>query len=246
MARDFCAMKGGAGVGLPSLNGIWTWLAIVVIIWTSEIIDFRKSQQRRRRAPLWRCAYLFSKETNPKKKKKKTKKNIFQCQTCLSMSTFFSPSKQEEEDNDDDEEEDESVVVRAKRFWPSREVPTTRLSKSARDFVLLFVCFATKSKVRKILKLYFFPWYFFECFLVLRRTYCTYVFPKALNLLYASKGGLPPRRRWRRTCDTRRLSRKTRTNRRNRRILCLFGCRGRNKRIGNRWTRRAAGGGIDD
>ena len=140
-------MKGGAGVGLPSLNGIWTWLAIVVIIWTSEIIDFRKSQQRRRRAPLWRCAYLFSKETNPKKKKKKTKKNIFQCQTCLSMSTFFSPSKQEEEDNDDDEEEDESVV-RAKRLWPkSREVPTTRrLSKSARDFVLLRVCFYRQSQ----------------------------------------------------------------------------------------------------
>ena len=91
-------MKGGAGVGLPSLNGIWTtWLAIVVIIWTSEI-DFRKSQQRR-----WRCAYLFSKETNPKKKKKKTKKNIFQFQMCLSMSTFFSPSKREEEDNNDDD-----------------------------------------------------------------------------------------------------------------------------------------------
>ena len=80
-------MKGGAGVGLPSLNGIWTWLAIVVIIWTSEI-DFRKSQQRRR-APLWRCAYLFSKETNPKKKKKK--KNIFQFQICVSRCRLFSP-----------------------------------------------------------------------------------------------------------------------------------------------------------
>ena len=163
-------MKGGAGVGLPSLNGIWTtWLAIVVIIWTSEI-DFRKSQQRR-----WRCAYLFSKETNPKKKKKKTKKNIFQFQMCLSMSTFFSPSKREEEDNNDDDEEEDESVVRAKRsFWPSREVPTTRLSKSAmRDFVLRVCFFASKSKVRKILKLYFFPWYFFECFFVLLLT--TYV-----------------------------------------------------------------------
>ncbi len=64
---------------------------------------------------------------------------------CLSMSTFFSPSKQEEEeDNDDDDEEEDESVVRAKRFWPfCREVPTTtRLSKSARDFVLrvCFVC----------------------------------------------------------------------------------------------------------
>ena len=68
------------------------------------------------------------------------------------MSTFFSPLKQEDEEDNDDEEEDESVV-RAKR-GPSREVPTTRLSKSARD--VLRVC-ATQSKVRKILKLYFFP-----------------------------------------------------------------------------------------
>ena len=131
-------MKGGAGVGLPSLNdGIWTWLAIVVIIWTSEI-DFRKSQQR---------SYLFSKETNPKKKKKKKKKTIFQFQTCLSMSTFFSPSKQEEEDNDDDEEEDESVVRAKRSFWPSREVPTTRLSKSdLRDFMLRVFLFCDKVK----------------------------------------------------------------------------------------------------
>ncbi len=126
----------------------------------------------------------------------------------------------------------------------------TSFKERARFCAACLFCVLTQSKVmRKILKLsYFFPWYFFECFFVLLFTtyiQCTF-FPKALNLLYyASKGGAP-RRRWRRTCDTRRLSRKTRTNRRNRRILCLFGCRGRNKRIGNRWTRRAAGGGIDD
>ena len=130
-------MKGGAGVGLPSLNdGIWTWLAIVVIIWTSEI-DFRKSQQR---------SYLFSKETNPKKKKKKKKKTIFQFQTCLSMSTFFSPSKQEEEDNDDDEEEDESVVRALNAFGPvARSQQLSSFKERKSDFVLR-VCFARQSQ----------------------------------------------------------------------------------------------------
>ena len=129
-------MKGGAGVGLPSLNdGIWTWLAIVVIIWTSEI-DFRKSQQR---------SYLFSKETNPKKKKKT--KNIFQFQMlCLSMSTFFSPSKQEDKDNDDDEEEDESVVRALNAFGPvARSQQLSSFKERKSDFVLR-VCFARQSQ----------------------------------------------------------------------------------------------------
>ena len=113
-------MKGGAGIGLPSLNGIWTWLAIVVIIWTSERLSKEPTKTT--------CPVEVSVSVLKGLIQKEEEEEEYFPIPQMRLSDFFPL-----EEDDDDDDDKESGVARAKRGpRVSARSQQTLLSKSAR------------------------------------------------------------------------------------------------------------------